>query len=79
MRCQFDVRHLNAAVILAEELNFTHAANRLRISQPALSKQICEIEKQHGFQLFTRNRKTAAQLTEEGRALLAHRCATATG
>jgi DNA-binding transcriptional LysR family regulator len=32
--------------------------------------QICEIEKQHGFQLFTRNRKTAAQLTEAGRAFV---------
>jgi DNA-binding transcriptional LysR family regulator len=64
---QIDVRHLYAAVILAEELNFTRAAHRLRISQPALSRQIRELEKQHGFQLFIRDKKGVAELTEPGR------------
>jgi len=39
-----EVRYLHAVVVLAEELNFTHAAQRLRISNLPLSKQITEIE-----------------------------------
>src|SRR5438477_5311866 len=52
-----DVRHLYSLVILAEKLNFTRAAHRLRITQSALSRQITELETQHGFQLFIRDRK----------------------
>jgi len=37
-----DVRLQLAAVVLAEELNFTRAAERLKITQPALSKQVLE-------------------------------------
>ncbi len=62
-----DVRHLQAVIVLAEELNFTHAAQRLRISQPALSKQITEIEEQHRFHLFTRDKKRLVELTDAGR------------
>ncbi len=65
-----DVRHLYSVVILAEELNFTRAAHRLRITQSALSRQITELEKQHGFQLFNRDRKRAAQLTDAGRTFV---------
>jgi hypothetical protein len=54
---QLDLRHLYAVIILSEELNFTRAARRLQISQPALSRQILDIEKQHEFQLFIRDRK----------------------
>lgn len=60
-------RYLQAVVVLAEELNFTRAAHRLRISQPAFSRQITALEKQYGFQLVTRDRKRGAQLTEAGR------------
>src|SRR5207237_10817905 len=67
---QFDVRHVYSVVILAEELNVTRAAHRLRITQSALSRQITELEKQHGFQLFNRDRKRAAQLTEAGRTFV---------
>ncbi len=67
---QLDVGQLHAAVILAEELNFTRAARRLRISQPALSQRISKFEKQHGFQLFIRTMKREAQLTEAGRAFV---------
>ena len=67
---QLDVRHLYSVVILAEELNFTRAAHRLRITQSALSRQITELEKQHGFQLFNRDRKRAAQLTDAGRTFV---------
>jgi DNA-binding transcriptional LysR family regulator len=64
---QLDVRHLYSVVVLAEELNFTRAAHRLRISQPAFSRQITALEKQYGFQLVIRDRKRGAQLTEAGR------------
>jgi DNA-binding transcriptional LysR family regulator len=64
---QVDVRHLYSVVVLAEELNFTRAAHRLRISQPAFSRQITALEKQYGFQLVIRDRKRGAQLTEAGR------------
>jgi len=67
---QLDVRHLNAVVILAEELNFTRAAHRLCITQSALSRQITELEREHGFQLFTRDRNRAAELTEAGRSFV---------
>jgi len=62
-----EVRHLHAVIVLAEELNFTRAADRLHITQSTLSKQITEIEQQHRFHLFTRNNKKNVQLTEVGR------------
>ena len=49
-----EVRHLHAVIVLAEELNFTRAADRLHITQPALSKQITDLEEEHQFHLFTR-------------------------
>ena len=52
-----EVRHLHAVIVLAEELNFTRAAERLHITQSALSKQINEIEAHHGFHLFIRKNK----------------------
>jgi DNA-binding transcriptional LysR family regulator len=62
-----DVRHLHAVDILAEELNFTKAADRLHITQSALSKQITEIEEHHRFHLFTRKHKRNVELTQVGR------------
>ena len=38
MSSQLELRHLHAAVVLAEDLNFTRAALRLQITQPALGK-----------------------------------------
>jgi Bacterial regulatory helix-turn-helix protein, lysR family len=37
-------RHLEYFVATAEELNFTHAADRLNVSQPPFSKQIHDLE-----------------------------------
>ncbi|MCU1224343.1 MAG: LysR family transcriptional regulator [Edaphobacter sp.] len=65
-----DVRHLHAVVILAEELNFTRAAQILRISQSALSKQITEVEEQHRLHLFTREKGRIVELTDAGRAFV---------
>jgi len=62
-----EVRHLLAVIRLAEELNFTRAADRLHITQSALSKQITEIEEQHRFHLFIRNHNRKVELTDVGR------------
>jgi DNA-binding transcriptional LysR family regulator len=62
-----EVRHLQAVLSLAEELNFTRAAERLNITQSALSKQINQIEKHHGFHLFRRKYKRGVELSEVGR------------
>jgi DNA-binding transcriptional LysR family regulator len=62
-----EVRHLHAVVVLAEELNFTRAADRLNITQSGFSKQINEIEALHKFHLFIRTNKKNVELTEVGR------------
>jgi DNA-binding transcriptional LysR family regulator len=62
-----EVRHLRAVIVLAEELNFTRAAHRMHITQPALSKQIAELEEEHQFQLFTRDKRRVVDVTDAGR------------
>jgi len=39
-----EIRHLLAVIAFAEELNFRRAADRLHITQPALSKQVIDLE-----------------------------------
>jgi len=65
-----DIRLLQAAIVLAEELHFSRAADRLNMSQPALSKQILKLERSIGFQIFRHNHK-AAELTDAGRVFIA--------
>src|ERR1700722_354086 len=62
-----EIRLMEAASALAEELNFSRAAHRLHISQPALTKQIAELESRLGFSLFERDHQTVA-LNDAGRA-----------
>ena len=62
-----EVRHLRAVNVLAEELNFTRAAERLHITQSGFSKQINEVEAKHGFHLFIRKNRKNVELTEVGR------------
>jgi DNA-binding transcriptional LysR family regulator len=64
-------RDLRYFVAVAEDLHFTRAAERLFISQPALSKQIRMLERQLGAPLFDRGRD-GARLTPVGEALLPH-------
>jgi DNA-binding transcriptional LysR family regulator len=56
-------------LILAEELNYTRAAERLKITQPALSKQIIELENRLGFSVFLRDQKKV-ELTEPGQVFI---------
>ncbi len=63
-----DIRQLRAFVVLAEQGNYRLAAERLCITQPALSKQIQSLEALLGARLFNRGRQ-GAQLTASGQRL----------
>lgn len=62
------MRLLRSFVVVAEELHFSRAAERLRVSQPALSRQIRDLERRIGAELLVRDTRTVA-LTECGRLL----------
>src|SRR5947208_2978322 len=64
-----ELRHLRAFVAVAEELNFSRAADRLYVSQPALSRQIRGLEQVVGCQLLKRSTHQV-ELTVAGEALL---------
>ncbi|MFI6871161.1 LysR family transcriptional regulator [Nocardia sp. NPDC050406] len=66
-----DTRLLRYFVAVAQEGNLTRAAQRLYVSQPALTKQIKQLEQQLGVELFTRSR-SGMTLTEPGRVFAAH-------
>jgi DNA-binding transcriptional LysR family regulator len=66
-----EMRHLRALLTLAEELNFTRAAERLHLTQQALSRQIRQLEERVGTRLVERDPRRVT-LTDAGRTLCAH-------
>ncbi|NJO52954.1 MAG: LysR family transcriptional regulator, partial [Leptolyngbyaceae cyanobacterium RM2_2_4] len=53
-----ELQQLRYFVMVAEELHFGRAADLLHITQPALSKQIANLEKEIGLALLIRTKRT---------------------
>ena len=66
-----ELRILRYFLAVAEERSFSRAAERLHVSQPALSQQLAAYESEIGSQLFVRSPKRI-ELTDKGRVLLRH-------
>jgi DNA-binding transcriptional LysR family regulator len=64
-----ELRHLRYFIAAAREENVTRAALKLHVSQPALSRQIRDLEDEVGFSLLERTAKSV-RLTEAGRVFL---------
>ena len=65
MSNQIELRQLQSFLVLAKELHFRNAAEKLFISQPGLSKQIQQLEHHLGVKLLERDRRNV-RLTKSG-------------
>lgn len=68
-----ELRHLRYFKAVAEHLNFSRAAEQLRVAQPALSRQIQAVEDELGARLLERNR-VSVRLTDAGRTFYGRTC-----
>jgi DNA-binding transcriptional LysR family regulator len=66
-----ELRQLEYFVAVAEERNFTRAAERVHVAQPAVSAQIARLEREVGQRLLDRSRRET-RLTAAGDAMLPH-------
>ncbi|PLW69417.1 LysR family transcriptional regulator [Pseudohalioglobus lutimaris] len=66
-----DINNLRAFVLVAETGSFSEAAEKLHLTQPAVSKRVALLEEQLGAELFDRIGRVVS-LTEAGNALLPH-------
>ncbi len=66
-----ELRHLRYFVMAAEEGNISRASSRLNVSQPAVSRQIRDLEEELGVSLFER-RSHGLSLTDAGHTALTH-------
>jgi len=66
-----DTQNLRAFLLIAESGSFSEAAQKLHLTQPAVSKRIAQLEDQLGARLFDRIGRHIS-VTEAGRALLPH-------
>src|SRR5438046_10128754 len=64
-----DRRHLRYFLAVGEALNFTKASARLRVAQPALSRQMTDLEDEIGVDLMKRSPR-GVTLTAEGKLFL---------
>ena len=64
-----ELRHLRYFATVGEVLNFTKAAQKLRVAQPALSRQVRDLEEELGFPLLKRGARSVS-LTDAGRIFL---------
>ena len=64
-----ELRHLRYFLAVADTLSFTKGAEKLRIAQPSLSRQIKDLEEEVGVRLLNRTKKKVA-LTSEGEVFL---------
>jgi len=64
-----NIPELKVFVMAAEELNFSRAAQRLHLSQSAVSQNIQSIERTYGVELFVRHGRSV-QLSEPGQVIL---------
>ncbi|RCX23358.1 LysR family hydrogen peroxide-inducible transcriptional activator [Fontibacillus phaseoli] len=66
-----ELRQLLYTLQIAEERNFSRAADKLHIAQPSLSQQLSKLEQELGVKLFQRNTSTV-ELTHAGASFIEH-------